>query len=272
MPYLEITDPLDPRLAPYRHLKRTNATRWASTFVAEGEKLVARLLSSPYPVESVLAAPSCLERIAGTLPADLPVYLMPLAQIEQLVGFNFHRGLLACGRRVPGPTLADLCAGCGELTLVVCVDVHDPENLGAILRNSAAFGVRGVVLAGRCVDPLSRRVLRVSMGAACGLPLVLAPEVPPLIESLRRDHALECWATVLDSQATRLHSSQRPQRLALLLGNEAHGLADAWQQLCDRRVTIPMGSGVDSLNVAVASGIFLYEICGRRDSAPPRQQ
>lgn len=268
MSHVEITDLEDPRLAPFRHLKRSNATRWTSTFVVEGDKLVARLLTSRYPMESVLAAPNCLDQL-GPLPPGVPVYLLPLARIEALVGFNFHRGLLACGRRVPGPSLADMCGGGGQiarerpLTLVVCVDVHDPENLGAILRNSAAFGVDGVVLAGRCADPLSRRVLRVSMGASLNLPLLAAPEVPLLLASLRGEHRVSCWATVLDDRADRLDASPRPARLALLLGNEARGLAEPWQQLCDRRVTIPMYRGVDSLNVAVAAAIFLYETCGR---------
>lgn len=265
---IEIADLHDPRVDAFRNLKRCNATRWASTFVAEGDKLVLRLLASRYPVESVLAAPNCLERLPP-LPDGVPVYVLPLAQIEQLVGFNFHRGLLACGRRVPGSSLAELCGARGRaapdhpLTLVVCADIHDPENLGAILRNSAAFGVDGVVLAGRCADPLSRRVLRVSMGATLSLPLVLAPDVPQLLESLRRDHHVPCWATVLDDQADQLDASPRPSRLALVLGNEAHGLEHAWQELCDRRVTIPMQRGVDSLNVAVAAGIFLYELCRR---------
>jgi tRNA G18 (ribose-2'-O)-methylase SpoU len=263
MPQIEVADLDDPRIAVFRNLKQTNATRWAKTFVVEGDKLVARLLASSYPVESILAAKDCLECLPARISSDVPVYVLPGALVEQVVGFNFHRGLLACGRRQADRPLASVCGSAGALTLVVCVDVQDPENLGSILRSSAAFGVEGIVLAGRCADALSRRVLRVSMGAALSLPLVQAPDLPLAIELLRRDYAVKCWATALDDAAARLGAIQRPARLAILLGNEAHGLSAQWQRLCDDVVTIPMRRGTDSLNVAVAAGVFLYEICGR---------
>jgi tRNA G18 (ribose-2'-O)-methylase SpoU len=118
-------------------------------------------------------------------------------------------------------------------------------------------------LAGRCADYLSRLVLRVSMGAALNIPLCVAPSLPALIECLRRELAVECWATVLNEAATPLSSIQRPGRLAIVLGNEAHGLAIPWWRLCVAAVTIPMHGGTDSLNVAVAAGVFLYEVLGR---------
>ncbi len=263
MPQFEVVDLEDPRIAVFRNLKQTNATRWAKTFVVEGDKLVARLLASPYPVESILTAKNCLESLPAPIPSDVPVYVLPSGLVEQVVGFNFHRGVLACGRRLTNRPLASLSGSAGALTLVVCVDVQDPENLGSIFRSSAAFGVDGVVLAGRCADSLLRRVLRVSMGAALSLPFAQIPDLSRAIELLRRDCAVKCWATVLDDAAARLGDLQRPDRLAILLGNEAHGLAAQWRQLCDAAVTIPMRGGTDSLNVAVAAGVFLYEICGR---------
>ncbi len=147
-----------------------------------------------------------------------------------------------------------------RLMLVVAAGVQDPENLGSLLRSSAAFAADGVVLAGACADPFSRRVLRVSMGAALGMPLAHAPDAPSAVRSLEADCDIECWATVLDPRAEPLDKLARPWRLALLFGNEGHGLDPAGQHACRRRVTIAMPPGIDSLNVAVAAGIFLYHV------------
>ncbi len=253
-------------LAAFRHLKQTNATRWSRTFVAEGSKLIERMLASPYPLESLLAGQESLALLAAQLPPETPIFVVPEKLVEQIVGFNFHRGLVAIGKREPEWSLQDICQPRSdgltpELTIVVCVDVHDPENLGSILRSRAAFGVSGVVLAGRCADPLSRRVLRVSMGAALAMPLVMAGDVAGVVSQLRARHGVSSWATVLDPAAPRLTDLPRPPRLALLLGNEAHGLSAACREICAAAVTIEMRGNTDSLNVAVAAGIFLFQAC-----------
>src|ERR1700677_4411104 len=121
---IPIHDPDDSRIAVFRHLKRTNVTRSAQTFVCEGEKLVARLLGSPYPADCMLAGEGHLQRFSTPIPPEVPVYVVPDALVERVVGFNFHRGLLACGRRLPPPPLATLVDKPGWLTLVACVDVH----------------------------------------------------------------------------------------------------------------------------------------------------
>src|SRR6187399_1160764 len=99
MPIIPIADLHDPRLDVYRQLKQTNHTRWQQIFIAEGEKLVERLLDSPFETLSVLSADSHVERIAARVPGDVPVYQVAAGQLDELIGFNFHRGVLACGRR-----------------------------------------------------------------------------------------------------------------------------------------------------------------------------
>lgn len=273
MPLVPTADPDDRRLDPYRQLKRTNETSRRGLFIAEGDKLVERLLDSRLTVESVLLSERFVDAFAGRVPGEIPTLVVPEAWIETLVGFNFHRGVLACGRRpAQPPTLEELSrsgrnllandAGAGgvrPLTFVVCPDVQDPENLGAIVRLAAGFGATGLVLGPNSADPFSRRVQRVSMGTVYRLPIVPVDDVVASLQELRERCSVESWAAVLDAAATPLERLTRPERLALVFGSEGHGLAADVVAACDRRVTIPMRADVDSFNVAVAAGIFLYE-------------
>jgi tRNA G18 (ribose-2'-O)-methylase SpoU len=262
MPHIRINSLDDRRLEPYRYLKDTNRTRWADLFVCEGEKLVRRLLASDFTVESVLISDRFERQFGALAPPEVLVWIVPDELVEPLVGFNFHRGILACGRRRANPPLEEIAPLGRPLTLVICPEVQDPENLGAILRISSAFGVDGVLIGCGSADPFSRRVLRVSMGASLRLPIREAADIAADLRQLRNSLAVELAATVLDASAEPLSTAKRPDRFALLFGSEGHGLDPAIIALCNRRLTIPMNPGTDSLNVAVAAGIFLHHFCG----------
>ncbi len=258
MPRENLTTIDDPRLEPYRHLKATNETRWAGEFIVEGEKLVQRLLDSRYEVRSILVDERSLPRLPETIPESLEVLVVPDGAVEAVVGFNFHRGMLACAKRPPALELSALVeTGRNRQTLVVCPMMDDPENLGAILRIAAAFGVDGVLLGERCPDHLSRRVFRVSMGTVLRLPVVRSEHLARDFDALK-NRGFDLAAAVTDTDAEELITAVRGPRLALVLGNEGHGLDPEWVGRCTRRVTIGMQPGIDSLNVAVAAGICLY--------------
>lgn len=260
MPRHELTSLDDPRLEPYRHLKDTNLTRWQGLLVAEGLKLVERLVASDCELVSVLVGRRYLDRVEPLLPERATLLVLPDDQVSRLVGFNFHHGALACARRPAERSAEQLAARCSPRSvLIVCPDVQDPENLGALFRSGAALGVEGVLLGPRAGDPFSRRVLRVSMGATLRMPWVVSRELARDLDQLRTRYGFELWATVLDGAARPLADCRRPDRLAVLFGSEGHGLERQWIDVCDRRVTIPMQPGVDSLNVAVAAGIVLYQ-------------
>jgi tRNA G18 (ribose-2'-O)-methylase SpoU len=268
MPLVQIHEADDPRIAIYRDLPRRNLTRHSRRFIAEGDKVVERLIASSYPVESILAEVDLAERFASTLPRETPVYLVPKPLLQELVGFHFHRGVLACGIRRIGPSLTELvqtALGQQIATFVVCPDVQDPTNLGSIIRSAAAFGCAAMVLGAKCADPFSRRVLRVSMAASLDLPIV---ESRDLAADLRQLAAadFEVLATVLDSSAAPLSGFQCRERTAVMFGSEGHGLSVEWLALAHRRVTIPMAAGIDSLNVAVAAAVVLWQLCGSRPS------
>lgn len=258
MPQVLIDNLDDPRIATYRTLKRTNETRNNDQFVVEGEKLLERLVESSFPLASVLATERHAPRIAPRVPPDVPLYVVSHDLISVIVGFNFHRGVLACGYRRPGPALADVVSDTERSTIVVCPTLNNPENLGTIIRIADVFGVDAVLVGGSCPDPLSRRVLRVSMGTSLRLPVIVSTDLEAEVHRLRADWGFELVATVVDPRVEPIESVTRADRVAIFMGSESEGLDPCWTRLCHRQVTIPMRQGAESLNVAVAAGIFLY--------------
>jgi len=251
----------DPRLDPYRDLKSPQRRSVANgSFICEGEKLVVRLLESPCHAESVLCTAAARDRLAPRFASDLPVYVTSTAIISRLIGFQFHRGVLACGRRPAPVTLESLCRSYpppSPALVVLCPELRDPTNLGTIIRTTAAFGGVGLIAGQKGTDPFSRRVLRTSMGSVLRLPVVQSADWPGVLATL---HAagFESIAAVLDPAAEFIDHALRPTRTALVFGNESAGLSPEIVGLCRRRVTIPMGGGVDSINVAVAAGIIVH--------------
>ncbi len=286
MPLLPIQTLEDPRLTVFRDVKATRHSRWAGRFIAEGARLVKRLLSSEYVVESMLLTEGRVEEFAPWLRPDVPTFVIPQTLAAELVGYNFHCGAMACALRKPNPSLNDIVARGGEqMTFVVCPDVNDPENIGTLIRLGAAFGIDAMLLGPACADPFSRRVLRVSMGNALTLPIVCSRDLWADLRRLKSDWQVQLAATVVENSdptdgddvvratntAEPLGLAGRPARLALLFGNEANGLGPEWLDLCDRRLTIPMREA-DSLNVAIAAGIFLYHFTTPAPVGPTTSQ
>ena len=264
MPAIRIESLEDPRLAPYRNLKERDLAREGDRFIAEGENLVKRLLASRLTTESVLIADRHAPEMSRIVPESIPLYVAPAQVVNGILGYKFHSGVMAVGVRGPSPTVDDVMqAAADPLTLVVCPEVEKTDNLGALIRIAAGFGATAMILGERSCDPFFRQSVRVSMGTAFYLPIVRSDDLARDLRRLRDEYDVELVATVLDDDAESLETVRRPARLGVLLGNEAQGLAPEHVGLCQRRVTIPMKLGTDSLNVAVAAGIFLYHFTRR---------
>jgi tRNA G18 (ribose-2'-O)-methylase SpoU len=249
----------DPAVADYRNLKDRELARAEGKFIAEGELVVRRLLASDFAVESVLLAERRVAEIAPLVPPHVPVYSAGAAVVDRILGFPFHSGVIAVGRRKPSPSLEAVARTWGpRVTLVVLPEVNKTDNLGALLRISGAFGADAVLLGPRCCDPFYRESARVSMGAVFVLPLVRSTDLAADLTDLRQRWGVELAATVLDESAEVLARAARGPRLGLLFGNEAQGLGPDLVALCDRQVRIPMKLGTDSLNVAIAAAVFLF--------------
>lgn len=257
----------DERVAPYRNLKDRELATQGDRFIAEGKFITKRLLASDFPVESVMIAERRLAEFGPIVPDDVPLYIVPDPLVHEIVGYKFHSGVLAVGRRKPPVSIDTVMQQCtagkpdGPITLMVLPATRNAENLGALFRIAAAFGVDAVILGSECTDPWWRRVIRVSMGTVFKLPLVYSDDLQRDLTRLHDVWQVQRFATVLDETAESLATVKRPpnpNRVALLLGPEDHGLSPRWIEACDRRVTIPMHLGTDSLNVAVAAAVFLY--------------
>lgn len=259
-----IDDLDDPRIDIYRSLKATNQTRRLDRFVVEGERLVERLMASRFPLVSILVVDRLLSKIAARIPTGVTTYIIPDALMNSLVGFPFHRGILACGQRQPRPPLSEVFGTATRpLTVVICPKLSDPQNLGALARIADVFGVDAILTGPECPDPFSRRVLRVSMGSALRVPIAVEHPLVATVTRLCQECGLELWGAVADPSAEPFESIARPERLGLVLGEEDQGLPPDWLNLCKRHITIPMRPGASSLNVSVAAGILLYRLTRR---------
>jgi tRNA G18 (ribose-2'-O)-methylase SpoU len=254
MAQFPIGDLDDPRIAIYRSLKTTNATRSLDQFVVEGEKLVARLLESQFPIVSVLVTERYFRATGVRMPDEIPIYVLPHELIDRLVGFPFHRGVLACAQRRPSASTEEIIRPESESSfIVICPKLSDPENLGAITRIGDVFGIDGLMTGPECPDPFSRRVLRVSMGSVLRVPIIVSSRLADEVDRLIKDFGL-----CLHSLAIPFDQIARPRRLGLVLGDEDQGIDETWLAKCHHGITIPMRKNAGSLNVAVAAGILIH--------------
>ena len=263
MIHVESIESLDgPGLEPYRTMKRPLDHQRRGIFVAEGEKVVRRLLESPLSVDSLLLPPKGLQEFEPSLRRrgeEVRVYLAEKNMLESLTGFTFYQGVLGVGR-IPVPTsVDDVLRSSPRPRLLAAVEgLSNATNMGVMVRNCAAFGVQGFILGEGCCSPFLRRAVRNSMGAIFRLPAV---EVRSLAETLRRFRmeGIRCVAAHPRAKERRLPEADLSGDCCLVFGGEGFGLSPAILDACDGAVAIPMVSGVDSLNVANAAAIFLYE-------------
>ena len=229
-------------------------------YIAESTKVIRRAIAAGHVPRSVLLQEQWLDDLAPLLDRfAVPVYVGDAALLESLTGYNLHRGALAAMHRPALPDAAGLIAGARRI--VVLEDIVDHTNVGAIFRSVAALGADAVLVTPRCADPLYRRSVRVSMGTVLQIPWTRLPEWPEATGILH-DSGFHIAALALADGAVPLDdlAADPPERIALLLGSEGDGLSRHALGAADSIVTIPMGRGVDSLNVAAASAVALWAL------------
>lgn len=292
-----ITDPADPRLRDYVGLTDVALRRVlepeGGLYLAESEKVIRRALAAGHRPRSLLMSPRWLDDLADVVATceqdGVPVYVGDPEVVEGITGFNLHRGALASMHRPELPTVAEVCRDarrvlvledlvdhtnmCGpklphpkpaaeprrRSRIAVLEGLVDHTNVGSAFRNAAALGLDAVLVSPTCADPLYRRSVRVSMGTVFQVPWTRIPEWPAGIHELQEAGYVVAGMTLGEGAITLDELvAEDHEKLALVFGTEGHGITPQTDALLDRRVTIPMMGGVDSLNVTAAAAVAFY--------------
>ncbi|MBR6812821.1 MAG: RNA methyltransferase [Oscillospiraceae bacterium] len=238
-------------------------------FIAESPKVIERALDAGCEPSSFLVEKKHIEtqakEILDRCPAT-PVYTAEFEILTKLTGFMLTRGMLCAMRRPRLAAVEDIC--CNAKRIAILENVMNPTNVGAIFRSAAALGMDAVLLTPSCSNPLYRRAIRVSMGTVFQIPWTWvcseSEQWPyPALEKLKAlGFKTAAMALSDDSVSIKDERLLKEEKLAVILGTEGDGLANATIEGCDYTVRIPMSHGVDSLNVAAASAVAFYQLAG----------
>jgi len=243
-----------------RNLQQKKGRKRSSLAVAEGVRLVEEVLRAEVVCKGAVVCPTLSKTARGTeLLTDIAAHAISIEEVddrtfEHLAGTESPQGVLAVVEP-PRFELKDIQPK-PRFPVLIVDGVQDPGNLGALLRTAHGLGAPGVILLKGSADANNPKVLRAGMGATFRLPVVRATdeELSHWVEK----NGLTLWVAAVDGLP--LDRQKPPETLAILVGNEGAGVRPAVAELACRRVAIPLARGVESLNVAVAAGILLYEV------------
>ncbi|HWH72089.1 MAG TPA: RNA methyltransferase [Candidatus Sulfotelmatobacter sp.] len=251
-----------PELQPYRTMRRQMEHREQGILVAEGEKVVRRLLESHFGVISVLMPERWLPELEPVLqarPEEVRVFVAEKERLETLTGFSMYQGLLAVGKIPAEPPLEQLLARSERPYLLAAVDgLSSAENLGALVRNCAGFSVQGLIVGETSTSPFLRRAVRSSMGTIFQMPVVETRNLARALGELR-SRGIRSIAAHPHVERRTLPQANFTSDCCVVFGSEGYGISPAVLAACDEAVAIPMPPTVDSLNVGSAAAVFLYE-------------
>lgn len=257
-----------PELALYLTLRRVDEHERAGVLVATNAKVVRRLLASRFAVLSALVTPTWLKELEPQLRArpetEIVVYVGEKELLETITGYQLHQGVMAVGKIPPRPDFETLLTQSPRpLLLAAAEGIASAENLGAIVRGCAAFGTHFLIVGESCGSPFQRRAVSGSMGSIFEQPVV---QVNSLVETLTRLRArgVRCLAAHPRPDARKLSAVDLRGDCCLVFGAEGPGLTAPVLAACDDAVEIPMPSHMNSLNVAAAAAVFLYEATRQR--------
>jgi len=261
----------DAALEPYRTMRRTMEHRANGIFVAEGEKVVRRLLESNLEVLSLLLTPEWFEQYSTILTdrkVEQGAFIAAKERLEDIVGFGLHQGIMAIGKAPEQLDVAEFARKCHTPRLFVAADgIANAENMGVIARSCAAFGVRALIVGESSCDPYLRRSVRNSMGTIFSLPVAKVDKLSSVLESLRDEFSIKVIAADPKNESEDVSAADLTGDICLVFGSEGDGISREVMERCSERIKIAMYHGVDSINVAVSVGVILYETARQRNAA-----
>ena len=257
-----------PELAPYRTMRRQLEHREQGIFVAEGEKVVRRLLESDLTVVSLLLPARWLgeyEPLIRSRPEQIHAFTAEKEFLEKLTGFSMYQGVLAVGKIPNRPNLDTILRHGARPYLFAAVEgLSNAENTGVVVRNCAAFGVQALLVGKTSGSPFLRRAVRSSMGTIFRLPALEDIDLAETLCGLRA-RGVRCIAAHPHTDQRGLSETDFTTDCCVVFGSEGHGLSAKVLGVCDEAAAIPMASGVDSLNVGNAAAVILYEANRQRN-------
>ncbi len=256
----------DKRISIFRSLKGKDYIK-KGVFIGEGEKVVGYLLRSKLDLISVLITEKWLEKInskfKGAKKSKIKVYLLDKKEMEKVVGFKLHQGIMAAAKIPKQITINKALKLYSKPCLFVAFDaIHDVENIGLIVRNCVAFGVGALIIDKRSSNPYLRRAVRVSMGAVFSLPIIMVENVAATLRMLKKQLGFSVIAASSKGRSVGLDKLNVSHNKCLVLGNEAYGLSRDILRLADNIIKIKVN--FESLNVASASAIMLHHLAELR--------
>lgn len=264
-----------PELAPYRTLKLPHEHRERGFFVAEGDKVVHRLLASSLEIISVLVPE---HRLAEYEPAlrnrteDVLTFCVTDKRVlEELVGFEMFQGVMAVAKIPSPPSLSDLRRTNQPPRLFAAADgLTSAENVGVLVRNCVAFGAQALLVGETSASPYLRRAVRNSMGTVFQLPILETLDLAKLLQDLRTQ-GVRCVAAHPHTEQKFLADMDFHKDTCIVFGAEGNGISPGVLAACDEAVAIPMPPNVDSLNVASAAAVFLYAASQQQAAHRPKR-
>lgn len=258
-----VTDFELPALRWYRTLSRSGQHFKEGVFVAEGEKVVPRLLHSPHEVVSILVSEAWFRRLEQDLsrrPERVEVFLIEKPEMERLTGRTCYQPVKAVAKVPKEPSIPSLLAECSQPRLLVGLEgLSNADNVGALVRSCVAFGVKGFLVDQSAAHPYLRRAVHAGMGTVFFVPVVAGCRLTEVIPQLQSE-GVRCLAAHPATDGRSLSQISLPAELCVIFGSEGYGISQAVLERCDCAAAVPMANGVDSLNVASASAVFLYEV------------
>jgi len=256
-----------PLLAPYRTLREQHDHHHQRIFVAEGEKCVRRLLETDFTVSSAVMPAKWVPQFQPLLerrPEKIELFVAEKPALQKLTGFSMYQGVMAVAR-IPAPAdLPALLARAPRPWFLAATDgLNNSENMGAVARNCAAFGVQALLQGETSSSPYMRRAVRSSMGNIFRLPVV---ECVSLAATLRylKDRGVRTVAAHPHTDRRTIAQASLAGDCCVVFGSEGVGVSPEVLRVCDEAVAVPMSAGVDSLNVASAVAVFCYEVARQR--------
>jgi tRNA G18 (ribose-2'-O)-methylase SpoU len=259
----------DSRVDQYRSVRDADLRGRQHLCMVESEMVVRRLLNSNWQIHSLFLSPQKYERLAPFIEDNsLQVFVADVSLMSDISGFHIHRGTLALVHRPSKETLRiqkliQSLHGKKRITLLFAEGITNVDNIGALFRNAAAFGVDALVLDATCCDPLYRKAIRVSMGHALSIPWAVTIDWMKELKELKSTLGIQLIGCETGVNSKPIWEVAPSSKMGLVMGEEKNGLSACTLELCDEVVEIPMTKTVPSVNVAVASAVGLYEFLCR---------